>query len=350
MKIKEGRAKINKFLTLMFAILLALIFLSDYVDASDSKTPKFKWKLQCGFPESDGSFHILAKGVAKIIEETSEGLIEVKVYPAGALVAPEEMHSAVIDGSIEMAYDMAPASGELVPVSYTLSLYGGPQNLAEQYDLLYRMGLFQLAQKGFEKAGLHLIISPLVGREVLRARFRFDSWDAFKGKKGWASPGTVNVIQKLGGVCVNVPGYDMYTAMKLGAIEWHAWTIAELETMGWKEVTKSVVIDPPTLLPADVVYINPKAWNAIGAELQQKIEAQLRLKLMDLGLEYWDNDAKAILAAKKYGVEFIQLSSADKSKYQQYCVEDWDNLAASDPLAAEAIKIAKEFLRKMGRL
>jgi TRAP-type C4-dicarboxylate transport system substrate-binding protein len=333
---------------LLISALMAIPLSACSSSAPLTSTAKYKWRFQVAFPESDGSF-VLGQGVKKIIEEASNGQIAVEIYPAGALVAPEEQLSATIDGSIDMSYNMSPADAELVPAALTASLPGAGKTLDEQFDLLYNMGVFKNIQADYESKGLHLLINPLAGREMLRSTFNFTGWDSFKGKKGWANPVTVNILTQLGGVCVDVPGFDMYSAMKLGTIEWHAWTISEFETTGLKEVTKSAVLDPPTLLAADAVVINPKAWQSIGPDLQNKIEDQLIKNVKSLGQAYWDRDNSAIAAAEKYGVTFLKMSDSDAVKYQNLCVKEWDNFAAEGPWAAKNIVIGKEFLKKVGR-
>lgn len=317
---------------------------------STPAAPQFHWRFQCMVPDADLDYQITAKGIAAKIEEVSEGQIKVDVFPAGALVAPEEIFSAVIDGTIEMGMDMTCAAGEMVPTDYCTALHGSAETLEEYYDMVYRTGLIDIVREDFREVGIHFLCVTLGGPDLLRATFRLDGWDAIKGKKGWANPAFVEVIEKLGGVSVNVPGYDMYSAMKLGTIEWHGWSVAELEMMGWKEVTKSLVIDPPMKIAANNVYVNLEAWEALGPELQEKLNWAVIHASVDWGLEYRDENYKAIAASEEYGVEIIKFSAADKAKYIELCVEDWDRIAAMSPRNAECIELAKEWMRKIGRL
>ena len=308
--------------------------------------PEFYWRFQCPYPEADLDYAVTTKGVAALIEKASDGQVKVDTYPAGALVADEEILSAVIDGAIEIAMNMTGAQGEIIPTGYCTGLIGSAETLGEYYDLNYRTGLLDIVREDFREHGLYLIGTTLPGPACLRASFRLDSWDALKGRKGWANPADTNVLTQLGGICVDVPGYDMYSAMKLGTIEWHEWSVAELETLGWKEVTKSFVLQPILKPASNDIFVNLKAWEALGPELQKKIEDAVIHGLVDLGLEYRDTNAKALIAAEEYGVEMIRMSPADCARFKDLCVKDWDSIATISPRCAECIEIAKEWLKK----
>jgi len=268
------------------------------------------------------------------------------------LVAPEEMFSSLVDGTIEATENMSMAEAQIVPESLLLALHGCAQDINELYELVYKRGLFELVQQAYEEQGVHFLVTSMNGRILLRARKTgiLDSWDSFKGTKGFASPPLIPVLTQLGGTCVEVPGFDMYSAMKLGTIDWHEWSIAELENLGWKEVTKTVLLSPITQMGAENVLINRKAWEAIGPELQKKIQSIVLKNVMDMGKAYVAENHKAIAASKKYGVEFIEMSEADKVRFYKLCVKDWDSIAELSPRCAKGIEIAKEFLRGKGSL
>ena len=330
-------------LTLVCALLLL-------IPTTSLAKAKYHWRFQCAFAEADLSYKLQTVEVAKLIEKASEGQIKVDTYSAGALVGPEELFGAVADGTIELGLNMSMAETEFIPEAMFLSIHGGPRNMEELYEYQYKTDLFGLVQEAYREKGAHLLASVGTGRIMLRARKTgiLNSWDTFKGTKGFASPQIIPVLTKLGGICVDVPGYDMYSAMKLGTIDWHEWTIAELESLGWKEVTKTLLISPPTFVGSCNVFINLKAWEALDPELQKKIQTTVIDNLLEIGQKYVDENAKALEASKKYGVEFVKMSDADIAKFTQLCVEDWGNLAKINPRCAKAAEIVKAFVKSKG--
>lgn len=331
--------------------VILVVSLSLALPATSHGAAKFHWRYQCAFAEADMSYRQTVE-IAKMIEQASGGQIEVDTYPVGALVGPEELFSSVADGTIEAGYNMSMSEAEIIPVTLFLAIHGGPQNTEEMYDFVYGTDIFKIVQEAYREKGIHLLCSSGVGQVLLRARKTgvLESWDNFKGTKGFASPQVIPVLTKLGGVCVEVPGFDMYSAMKLGSIDWHEWTIAELETLGWKEVTKVVLASPATQMGVCNTFVNLKAWEALGTELQEKIQSTVLANLEDLSRAYDEENNKAITASKEYGVQFIEMSDADKARFTQLCAADWEGLGQTDARCAKAMAILKDWMKKKGRL
>jgi len=166
--------------------------------------------------------------IAKMIEEASEGQVKVDTYSVGALVGPEELFSSVADGTIEAGYNMSMSEAEIIPVSLFLAIHGGPQDMDEMYDYMYGTDTFKLVQEGYREKGLHLLCSAGVGRVLLRARKTgvLESWESFKGTKGFASPQVIPVLTKLGGVCV-----ELWVGRRSQKLSWC------LRSLRWELVT-----------------------------------------------------------------------------------------------------------------
>jgi len=341
--------RLFKSLGLVCVILVVSLALA--LPATSHGKAKFHWRFQSAFAEADMTYGQMLE-IAKMIEQVSGGQIEVDTFPVGALVGPEELFSSVADGTIEMGYNMSMSEAEMMPVTLFLAIHGGPQNTEEMYDFVHGTDVFKIVQEAYREKGIHLLSSSGVGQVVLRARKTgvLESWDDFKGAKGWASPQVIPVLTKLGGVCVEVPGFDMYSAMKLGSIDWHEWTIAELETLGWKEVTKVVLASPATQMGVCNTFVNLKAWEALGTELQEKIQSTVLANLEDLSRAYDEENKKAITASKEYGVQFIEMSDADKARFTEVCAADWEGLGQTDARCTKAMAILKDWMKKKGRL
>ena len=154
---------------------------------------------------------------------------------------------------------------------------------------------------------------------------------------------------ELGGSNVDLPGYDFYSTMQLGTIDYFTWTIAELETLKFKEVCQSVLLDPVLFQASTDFYVNLEVWEALDPELQNRIEDRLQHRLMDIGLAIRDVDDRSIAASREYGVEFVVMSEADKARFLSLCDEDWDRLAALSPGCAEIIEINRAYMPFAGK-
>jgi TRAP-type C4-dicarboxylate transport system substrate-binding protein len=307
-----------------------------------------EWKLQSEFFESDSGVQITGKILSRLFSEATDGKLKVTVYPGGAIAAPEEMLRATMRGVVDMAHSMAAGPALIVPEAYLLSLHGATKSLAQQYDLIYRQGIIELVREGFKKRGLHFLCTGLTGPLVTMSKLKIEKWSDYKGKKGWADPVTGDIIPKLGGaVSVPVPGWDMYSAMKLGIIDWFHWTIAELEGQNLKEVVKYCITDPVIFRPCDAIYVNQKAWDKLDPQMQARIEDYLANHIMQAGFAYSDADEAGAKKAMAYGVQFIKMDKAESDKFYEACYRDWERIAKMSPLCAKGIEIIRKQSKRL---
>jgi TRAP-type C4-dicarboxylate transport system substrate-binding protein len=163
------------------------------------------------------------------------------------------------------------------------------------------------------------------------------------GKKLWAHPSAF-WLSDFGAASVEVPGMDMYMALKLGTIDGTTWTLAELTSTKLEEVVKYVIF-PQILTPQTHVMINMKAWNAIGPELQKKIQDYVDAHMSEPAAAYDAADEKAVNAAKEYGVTFTTLSDTEFTKLRTDSRKFWDQVAALSPSAAKMVDLYKKYLK-----
>lgn len=314
------------------------------------KEAEFHWRMQSAFPAADITTQVHSSQIAKIIEEASEGRIKVDHFPGESIVGFNELVSAVQEGTLEVGYHFSPAASDLIPENNTSALPGLCRNVGEQYYYLYKTGRLEIMREAFKENGFFLLCNALPGEEVIYTSFDVTGWNDFKGRKGSSTPQTINILTELGAVVVPVAGWDEYTGMKLGNIDFFLYTIGELETLKFYEVAKSVILEPPSTMPTDDCFVNLKAWEAIGPELQNKIDMAVRAKLIDMALEYRKRNAHALETGEKNGVKLVKFSAADIKKYEDLSIKDWDRIAAMNSRAAQLIGIAKDFMSIRDRL
>ena len=338
--------KRTQFITVITVVSLILIaFFNLPAIAQDDVV---EWKMQDEFFEADTAYQITTKMVAKLIEEGSGGKVRVNTYPSGAIAGPEEMLRATMRGAIEVSQSMAAGPAMLIPESWLLVPPGAISSLAQQYDLIYRQGLLELLREAYKEQGLYFLCPGMYGPLVTMTNFNVNNWKDFKGKKGWADPLTADMITEISGaVSVPVPGWDMYSAMKLGNIDWFQWTLAELESTKLKEVVKYVVIEPRIYLPNTAIYVNLKAWNKLGPELQNSINDYIEKNIIEVGFRYRDVEEDACQKAQAYGVKFIKMEKSEADKYYDACSKVWDNIAKMSPRCAKGIDIIRNFSKRM---
>jgi TRAP-type C4-dicarboxylate transport system substrate-binding protein len=164
-----------------------------------------------------------------------------------------------------------------------------------------------------------------------------------KGKKIWVNPNTA-WLTKFGAVSTDVPGFDMYMALKLGTIDGFIWTMAELESSNLKEVVKYIMW-PQLMTPANTVLVNLNEWDSLGPDLQRQIQDHVDAHMIDIAREMYTNNAKGIRVAEEYGVKSITLPPSDIARMQKAATDFWDEVAAGGPYAAKMIESYRAWLK-----
>lgn len=183
-----------------------------------------KWKMVTTWPKNFPGLGTAANRLAELITEMSGGRLEVKVYGANELVPPFEVFDTVARGTAELGHGSAyywkgksePAQFfSTVPFGLTADelngwlYYGGGMALWE--ELYAPFGLVPIAagNSGVQMAGWF-------NREI-------NTLDDMKGLK-MRIPGLGGeVLARIGGTPVNLPGSELFTSLQSGAIDATEW-------------------------------------------------------------------------------------------------------------------------------
>jgi TRAP-type C4-dicarboxylate transport system substrate-binding protein len=319
-----------------FLVALAIatgVFLGA-IGSADAAT--YTWRIQGVFPEADGDWQVTMKGVKRLIEEASNGEIEVKIFPVGTLVEPDSVIDAVANGAIEGGHIIAGMAADRVPSCLATEMPFGVRDLYEHYELHFVWGIIDIMREEYASQNMHLLTAGFSGRLVFESSFPVRGVGDLAGKKIWAIPNAL-WLTEFGASTVEVPGLDMYSAIKLGTIDGMTWTMSELEVSNLKEVVKHVMM-PPLLTPGTHIVINKKAWDDIGPELQRAVQNHVVANQIDLSRQYAENDQKAMRAAQEYGVQFTTLPPEDVAKMKAASEGFWDEIAGLGPHAKQMVE------------
>lgn len=335
----------KKKILVLLVILISVVLISG-LSKSFAKDKKVVWKIQASFPESDCDWYVTLKRYKEVVEEASNGLIEFKIFPVGTLVEPDSIVDAVANGAIQGGHIIGGTAADRAPSCLGTEMPFGVRNLKEHYEIHFQRGLMDIMREEYEKRNLYLLTVGCSGQVVFDSTFPVNALSDLKGKKIWAIPNAL-WLTEFGASPVEVPGMDMYSALKLGTIDGFTWTIGELEFGNFKEVVK-YVMQPRLLTPGTHLLLNLKTWRKLNPELQQKILEAFKEKQISISEEYAAYDAKSIKASKEYGVKFLELPPGEVSKMKAAAQAFWKEVEGMSPAAAKMIKAYKEFLKEKG--
>lgn len=336
------------FLVLLVTLILVspALFLAD---AHSQAAKEIKWKMQTIYPPSDLSTSLQAKTIVDTLNNKLAGKLNITLYLPGQIVPEDQMFDALSKGVYDAAITAATWSLGVVPegvVAFGLPM--GWQNLDQVFEFFYKFGMLKwqreiLAEKNiFYAAPLPTSPLPIISNFPLR------KVEDIKGKKIWSIGSTAAYVKNLGGLPTTFPPSELYMGLKLGTIDGYIYSIAELETSSYKEVVKYVnwpaVIDPLCIQ----WLISLKSWKALPPDVQKTIEDTLVEIGRPMAEKYFAEDHRGLEAAKKVGVQEIQMEPGDVPKARQAAAKVWDDFAGRSPRTAKTIQMLKDYLATKG--
>lgn len=251
--------------------------------------PLVRWRLASSFPKPLDSIYGGAETFARKVTEMSGGKFQVSVHPAGellpALAVVDGVQSGAIDACHTAAYyffekNEAFAVGAAIPFGMnsrqlTAWMYeGNGLALTREFYAGYNAINFPCGNTGAQMGGWFR--KEIRSAEDMRGlRFRIGG---FGGR----------VVERLGAVALNLPGGEIYGALKSGAIDAAEW-IGPYDDYrlglhnaapyyyypGWWE--GGLQLD---------LLVNLKRWNALGSEHKAMVEAASTFAHVDMQARY----------------------------------------------------------------
>ncbi|HFE38853.1 MAG TPA: TRAP transporter substrate-binding protein [Gammaproteobacteria bacterium] len=311
---------------------------------------KIKWKLITAWPKNFPGLGSGANHLAKVINETSGGRMKVKVYGAGEMVPAFEVFDAVSKGTAQMGHASAmywkgktPTAQFFsgVPFGFTAQemnawlYYGGGMSL---WRALYAdFGLIPAAagNTGVQMAGwFNQPINRLSDLQGLKMRI----------------PGIGGeVLEKAGGTSVNIPGGEVYTSLKSGAIDALEW-IGPYNDMafGFHKIAKYYYYpgwqEPGTTLEC---MINKKAFEALPKDLQGIVSLACRSANADMAAEFTARNAASLAVLKtKHKVNIRRLPDEVLTALKAIANDIVEDTALNNPFAKKVNQSFRQFYKQ----
>ncbi len=256
-----------------------------------------KWKMVTTWPKN---FPVLGTGaneLARVIGQMSGGRIKVKVYGARELIPAFEVFDAVSRGTAQMGHGSAYYWKGKIEEAQFFSTVPFGMNGQEMTSWLYYGGGMELWQETYAPFG----VIPLAAgnTNVQMAGWFNKEINSVKDLQGLKMriPGLGGeVLKRAGGTPVNLPGGELFTALKTGAIDATEW-VGPYNDMafglyraakyyyypGWHE--------PGTTLEA---IINKKAFEALPEDLQSIVTNSCKVVNQDMSTEFTAKNGVAL--------------------------------------------------------
>ncbi len=306
-----------------------------------------RWKMVTAWPTNFPGLGSGAAQLAAMITRASGGRITVQVYAGGELVPPFEVFDAVSRGTAELGHSAAYYwKGKAEAAPFFCAVPFG-MNAQEMNGWLYSGGGMDLWRELY--AGFNLVPFAAGNTGVQTAGWfnrEINSVDDIKGLK-MRIPGLGGeVIARLGGTPVNLPGAELFTALQNGTIDATEWVGPYNDlAFGLHRVTKYCYY-PGWQEPGPTLecMVNKTAFDGLPDDLKAIIESCCRAVNDAMLAEYTARNQQALeQLLNEHKVDFRPLPTPVLQALQQTSLSVLDEIAARDPFAHRVYESYRAF-------
>jgi len=306
-----------------------------------------KWKMVTTWPKNFPGLGTGANNLARLITEMSGGRLKVKVYGAKELVPPFEVFDAVSRGTAEMGHGAAYYwKGKTAAAQFFAAVPFG-LTAQEMNGWLYNGGGLELWREIYKPFG---ILPAAAGNTGVQMAGWFNkeikSIADLKGLK-MRIPGLGGeVLKRAGGTPVNLPGGEIFSSLKTGAIDATEWVGPYNDlAFGLYKAAKFYYYpgwhEPGTTLEA---LINKEAFEKLPDDLQSIVLNACKITNQDMIAEYTTRNQQALdTLVNKHKVKVLKLPDEVLEKLQSLSDEVINDVAKTDKMTKKVFKSFKSY-------
>ena len=318
------------------------------VSSSANAASTIKWKMVTTWPKNFPGLGTGANNLARLITEMSGGRLKVKVYGAKELVPAFEVFDAVSRGTAEMGHASAYYWKGKVPEAQFFSTMPFGMTAQEMNGWIYYGEGQKLWDETYKPFGV-------IGRPAGNTGVQMGGWfnkeiNSLADMKGLKMriPGLGGeVLKRLGGTPVNLPGGELFTALTSGTIDATEWVGPYNDlAFGLYKAAKYYYYpgfhEPGTILEA---LINRKAFEALPKDLQAIVENACKVVNQDMLAEYSARNPGALdQLVNKHKVQLRAYPADVLKQLRKVSAEVAADLASQNPAAKKIYQSYIQFL------
>ena len=349
---KTGDIRMKNFL--ISALVLSLLIACGAPEQSkinESKIKSYSWSLVTTWPKNYPGLGMAPERFSTLVEEMSQGQLKIKVYGAGELVPAMGVFDAVSSGSVEMGHGGAYYWKGKVPAAQFFAGVPFGFTADEINAWVYRGGGLELWEELYKPFNM----KPLPGGNTGTQMFgwfnkEINSLDDIKGLKMRFPGFGGEVFKRAGGVPVNIPGGELYTAMQTGTIDAVEWVGPYNDlAFGFQQVAKYYYYpgwhEPGSMLE---FTINIEAWDSLPSHLQSIVSTAAKAVNQDLLNEYNASNNRALQdLIKNHNVQLRELPKDVINEFRSISEEILETSAANDPAVNKVYQSFKKFMAEV---
>ena len=315
------------------------------VNTEEYKT--YKWRLVTSWPKNYPGLGMAPERIADLVEEMSNGQMQITVYGAGEQVPAFGVFDAVSSGSHQMGHSGGYFWKGKVPAAQFFTSVPFGLTADEINAWVNRGGGLELWREIYEPFNIYPIPAGNTGTQMFGwFNKEINSLEDVKGLK-MRIPGIGGeVLKEAGGIPVTLPGGELFTALQTGVIDATEWVGPYNDlTFGFHQAAKYYYYpgwhEPGPMLE---LLINMDAWNSLPKHLQVIIETATKAVNQDTLDEYLARNNQALTELiEVHGVELRKLPDDVIEEFRAISNEILRDLAKEDEVIAKVYDSYIEF-------
>ena len=347
-----------KFRETMMKKILTFIFLIGIItgcsggqessnSANTEEYKTYKWRLVTSWPKNYPGLGMAPERIADLVEEMSDGQMQITVYGAGEQVPAFGVFDAVSSGSHQMGHSGGYFWKGKVPAAQFFTSVPFGLTADEINAWVNRGGGLELWREIYEPFNIYPIPAGNTGTQMFGwFNKEIKSLEDVKGLK-MRIPGIGGeVLKEAGGIPVTLPGGELFTALQTGVIDATEWVGPYNDlTFGFHQAAKYYYYpgwhEPGPMLE---LLINMDAWNSLPKHLQVIIETATKAVNQDTLDEYLARNNQALTELiEVHGVELRKLPDDVIEEFRVISNEILSDLAKEDDVIGKVYDSYIEF-------
>ena len=315
--------------------------------ANTEEYKTYKWRLVTSWPKNYPGLGMAPEKIANLVEEMSNGQMQITVYGAGEQVPAFGVFDAVSSGSHQMGHSGGYFWKGKVPAAQFFTSVPFGLTADEINAWVNRGGGLELWREIYEPFNIYPIPAGNTGTQMFGwFNKEINSLEDIKGLK-MRIPGIGGeVLKEAGGIPITLPGGELFTALQTGVIDATEWVGPYNDlTFGFHQAAKYYYYpgwhEPGPMLE---LLINMDAWNSLPKHLQVIIETATKAVNQDTLDEYLARNNQALTElVEVHGVELRKLPDDVIEEFRAISNEILSDLAEEDEVIGKVYDSYIEF-------
>ncbi len=257
----------------------------------------FRWKMITTWPKNLPALGTVPERMAERIRLMSNGRLDIRVYGAGELVGAFEVFDAVSSGTAEMGNGASYYWRSKLPIAAIFSTVPFGMTAQEMNGWLHYGGGLALWRELYEPFGLIPMAAGNTGVQMGGWFNReINGIEDLEGLK-MRIPGLGGeVLKRIGGLPVTMPGSEVFTSLQTGVIDATEWVGPYNDLAFGLHTVADYYYYPGWHEPGATIesIVNAQAWASLPRDLQVILETAVRHANDDMLAEFTARNAQAL--------------------------------------------------------